>query len=758
MGAPLRVLMVEDSEDDACLILRELGRGGFEVSYERVETSSAMGAALAERTWDVVISDYSLPHFSAPAALRLLQARGLDLPFIIVSGTVGEEAAVAAMRAGAHDYLMKDNLRRLVAAVQREVREAEVRRGRRRADAALVARTRQLEAIRAVTTEITRELSLTSLLQLIIRRAAELVAAASGTMFLWDEESQLLIPRAWHGLGEWRGETRLRLGEAVAGTVAQRREGLIVNDYRSSSSAHPLTLERTAITAVAAEPLLYRDRLVGVITIHHEKGERTFTDQDRELLALFAAQAAIAIENARLYSASERSAREARSLYEVAHSLTTSLDVTEVLHLIAVKTTELLGTPHAQVVLWDEISQTLRFGAAHGTEAHKARHQQYRLGEGLNGIVAQTRKPLIVNDYQAFPQRVQGLTEVTAVIGVPLLCRGRHLGVLSSHATDPGWVFTEEHLALLASFADQAAIAIENAQLYEQVKQHAHDLEQKVEERTRELQAANQQLEAASRHTSEFLASMSHELRTPLNSILGFADLLLGQGVGPLGEKQARYLTHIHNSGKHLLQLISDILDLSKVEAGKFVLQPEALNVGTTLDDILVIARGLAHKKSQTIQADVVPDLPPLQADPVRFKQILFNLLSNAVKFTPEHGTITVTARQVSGDEGTGAEGRKSRGADDLEESSSARQTWLEMRVADTGIGIRAEDLPRLFQEFVQLERTRAQNQEGTGLGLALTRRLVELHGGRIWAESEGEGKGSTFTVVLPFAGPGGSL
>jgi signal transduction histidine kinase len=231
---------------------------------------------------------------------------------------------------------------------------------------------------------------------------------------------------------------------------------------------------------------------------------------------------------------------------------------------------------------------------------------------------------------------------------------------------------------------------------------------------------------------------------------------------------------HIHQGGKHLLQLINDILDLSKVEAGKFVLQPEPLPVAGILEDILVIAKGLANKKSQEIVPEIEPDLPPLHADPVRFKQILFNLLSNAVKFTPNGGTVRVTAHRVAVGEGSQqkAEGSEHQAADasalppafcllpSEEKLPTADRLlptaqFLELRVTDTGVGIKPEDLPRLFQEFVQLETTQAQRHEGSGLGLALTKRLVELHGGRIWAESEGEGRGSTFTTVLPFAGPG---
>jgi signal transduction histidine kinase len=384
------------------------------------------------------------------------------------------------------------------------------------------------------------------------------------------------------------------------------------------------------------------------------------------------------------------------------------------------------------------------------------RARTYERGQGINATVALTRQPTILDEYQASPYALPELANVRATLTVPILFEGRLLGVLHSHTTQPDRRFTPDDLRRFQMLASQAAIAIENAQLYEAVQRHAAELEVRVQERTRELAAANQQLEAASRHKSEFLANMSHELRTPLNSILGFSQLLLEQTQEVLPAKQIRFLTNIHNSGQHLLQLINDILDLSKVEAGKFILQPEPLPVAATLEDILVIGRGLANKKGQLIETEIAPELPPLQADPVRFKQILFNLLSNAIKFTPAGGRITVTVRRIcdfrfpiADSKNIGPEPQSQ-----IANHKSQIRDFVEIAVADTGAGIRPEDLAKLFQEFVQLETTRAQKHEGTGLGLALTRRLVELHGGQIWAESEGEGKGATFTVVLPFGEP----
>jgi signal transduction histidine kinase len=583
MSQPLHVLILEDQPDDAELVLRELRRAEFDPNWLRVDTEAEYLARLDPRL-DVILADYTLPQFNALRALGLLRDRGLDVPFIVVTGTIGEEAAAECIKQGATDYLLKDRLGRLGQAVARGLEDRRLRIQKQQADEALALRTRQLEAARAVTEEITRELDLSVVLNLITQRAVGLLGVGSGAVFLWDTATQRLIPKAWHGLGDWLPEMRLQLGEGVVGTVAQRREGMVVNDYPRSAHSLSTVLARTSAAHALAEPLLYRDRLVGVIGIMSQDPGRPFVEHDRQLLTLFAAQAAIAIENARLY---------------------------------------------------------------------------------------------------------------------------------------------------------------------EELREAARQLEARVEERTRELREAMLRAEEALHAKSDFLANMSHELRTPLNSVIGFAGILLMQDVGPLNQKQERFLEHIHQGGKHLLELITDILDLSKVEAGKLTLHPTALSVAGTLEDCLVLARSLSDKNSQTVTADIEADLPTLRADPLRFKQLLFNLLSNAVKFTPGGGTIRLSARRLGGQEACSPTGVPA-----SQPPSLPAGELLEIAVTDTGIGIKAEEMPLLFQEFTQLEPAATKTHEGTGLGLVLTRQLVELHGGRVWAESEGEGRGSTFTVVMPFAGP----
>jgi signal transduction histidine kinase len=261
----------------------------------------------------------------------------------------------------------------------------------------------------------------------------------------------------------------------------------------------------------------------------------------------------------------------------------------------------------------------------------------------------------------------------------------------------------------LKTFADQAVIAIENARLFSEIQEKSHELE------------------IANKHKSEFLANMSHELRTPLNAVIGFSEVLQQGMVGELSEKQGEYINYIHTSGSHLLSLINDILDLSKVEAGRMELELASFNVPMAIDNALTLIRERAARHGLTLDQTLDPEVAEIEADERKFKQVMLNLLSNAVKFTPEGGKITVAARAVDG--------------------------MLEVSVTDTGIGIAPQDCEAVFEEFRQVGTHAEGKAQGTGLGLALTRRFIELHGGRIWLTST-LGQGSTFAFTLPITQP----
>jgi signal transduction histidine kinase len=288
---------------------------------------------------------------------------------------------------------------------------------------------------------------------------------------------------------------------------------------------------------------------------------------------------------------------------------------------------------------------------------------------------------------------------------VPLLREGRGLGALVLTHPRPGFRLKPAQRALLETFAAQALIAIENARLLHEIR-----------EKTR-------QLEVASRHKSEFLANMSHELRTPLNAVIGFAEALRGRMVGEVNDKQAEYLDSIRQAGEHLLALINDVLDLSKVEAGRMELALARVDLPQAIHQAMTQVRPRALREGIALAKDIDPHLREVEADERKLRQILLNLLSNAVKYTPGGGRVEVCALP--------------------------KGEFVEISVKDTGAGITPEDQSRLFEMFGQVGGDGERKAEGTGLGLALTKRLVELHGGKIAVDSA-PGKGSTFRVTLP--------
>ena len=300
------------------------------------------------------------------------------------------------------------------------------------------------------------------------------------------------------------------------------------------------------------------------------------------------------------------------------------------------------------------------------------------------------------------------LDEVTASVLVPLKIESKLIAILLLGEKMSGEIFDQQELEMLSLLANQAAISLENARLYE------------------DLGTSNAQLLQASRLKSQFLASMSHELRTPLNSIIGFSKVLLNRLDGELNDKQEAYVRSVHNSSTHLLQLISSILDISRIEAGKLDLRHEPIEVSELVDECVEISTPLTRGKPLKLEADVPLELPRLHGDRTKIKQVLLNLLSNAVKFTAG-GRITVRVRH--------------------------EEAAVHVSVTDTGVGIRKADLPRLFEPFERLENPLARQAGGTGLGLAISKKFVELHGGQMWVESR-ENAGSTFHFTLPLPAP----
>jgi signal transduction histidine kinase len=360
--------------------------------------------------------------------------------------------------------------------------------------------------------------------------------------------------------------------------------------------------------------------------------------------------------------------------------------------------------------------------------------EQIALGEGLNSWVVKHHQPLLLGS-TAEERRlgVQSVADTKASeswLGVPMIARDRVIGVIAVESKRKN-AFTADDLILVTAIANQAAVAIENANLYRDLEGLTYALEQRVTERTNELREANLRLLAADRSKNQFLANMSHELRTPLNSIIGFSSVLIEATRGALAPRLHRFLENIHTAGNHLLELINDILDLSKIEAGKMELRADMFDLHETIAAVERVMRGVAAEARVLIVSRIDPSLPSVRLDEGRLKQILFNLLSNAVKFSPQDSTVTIACRRLDADQ------------------SPLDLETVRIDVSDQGIGIPPDELQQIFVAFYQTEDGRRARKGGTGLGLSLTRNFVELHHGRIEVQSI-PGAGSTFTLYLP--------
>jgi signal transduction histidine kinase len=502
--------------------------------------------------------------------------------------------------------------------------------------------------------------------------------------------------------------------------------------------------QRTGFRSVICTPLSQGDIAIGALSvIRHEV--RPFSDDDVALLETFADQAVIAIENARLFEELEQRNGELSEALEQQMAMSSILAVIAsspanleaVLQRVAESAVRLCDAAYATI--YQESGDSLAPAASHGPVASIG----LPISRGwVTGRAFVDRKTIHVADLAAaadeFPdvQPLRAVVGQRAVLSTPLLRQGVPIGAINvaRMETRP---FTESQIRLIETFADQAVIAIENARLFQ------------------ELQDTNAQLADASRHKSQFLANMSHELRTPLNAIIGYSEMLQEEAEDSGEEAYLPDLQKINVAGRHLLGLINDILDLSKIEAGRMDLDLETFEIGQLVRDVASIVRPLVEKNANELVVSCSDDLGTMTADQTKLRQTLFNLLSNAAKFT-EHGTISLTVRREAPTpdpsplRGRGEQHGAPGLAPPLPLAGEGAGGWgVTFAVADTGIGMTEEQLGRLFEAFSQAEASTRSKYGGTGLGLAISRHFCRLMGGDLTVESV-YGQGSTFTVRLP--------
>ena len=560
-------------------------------------------------------------------------------------------------------------------------------------------------------------------LSTLVENAVKLCGAEKGLIFRLEGELYRLAA-SYGASSEWkdfleRHPIAAGRGTLVGRTALERRAVHIHDVLADHEYRWPESQKLGGFRTILGVPMLREGAPIGVMAIWRDE-VRPFTQRQIELVTTFADQAVIAIENVRLFQELQartgelaRSVEELKGLGEVGQAVSSTLDLQTVLTTIVARAVQLSGTSSGVIYEYDEAAGEFRLTATHGWDVEMIEARQaapIRHGEGAIGKAAATRAPVQVPDIlderaPMLPMAREMLAQrgCRSLLAIPLLREQRIVGGLTVLRREVG-SFAPEVVNLLQTFATQSVLAIQNARLF------------------REIEEKSRQVEEASRHKSQFLANMSHELRTPLNAVLGYTKLILSNIYGQVPEKIRDVLVRVEQSGRHLLGLINDVLDLSKMEAGQLTLSLEDYSMKHVIQTAFSAMEPLAAEKKLALKVALPPDLPLARGDPRRVTQVLLNLMGNAIKFT-EAGEVRVEVT-VSGANFTAA-------------------------VADTGPGISPADQGRIFEEFQQVDSSSTRKKGGTGLGLSIAKRIVELHGGRIWVESK-PGEGSTFWFTLP--------
>ena len=552
------------------------------------------------------------------------------------------------------------------------------------------------------------------ILDAVAQGATRLCEATATAIYVL--EGHTLRRTAFHGPTELVGrETLPYMPGSLTGRTIAEGKPIHIEDLERAQTEFPITWEAAQRFGnrhtMLAVPLTREGRPFGAMFLRRIE-VKPFTERQIALSKIFADQAAIGIENVRLFNETKEALEQQKASAEVLGAISASIADTQPVFDKILDSCERLFEGHQMGINLIDEDGLAHLGAYRGPNRPEFEKYYPYPADTDSG----TRRAIRARDVVHFsdvatspdvPVRVQGTAAaagIRSVIFAPMIWEGRGVGSIFVGRASSG-EFSEKAIRLLKTFADQAVIAIQNARLF------------------REIQDKSAQLEVANKHKSEFLANMSHELRTPLNAVIGFSEVLLDKMFGELNDKQLDYMKDIHDSGRHLLSLINDILDLSKIEAGRMDLEMSTFDLPSALNNAMTLVRERAQRHGIALSLDVDKHLGAFQADERKFKQIVVNLLSNAVKFTADGGRVDVSARKYDGK--------------------------VEVAVRDTGIGIAPEDHAAVFEEFKQVGRDYTKKAEGTGLGLTLTKRFVELHGGEIRLDSA-LGKGSTFTITLP--------
>ena len=492
--------------------------------------------------------------------------------------------------------------------------------------------------------------------------------------------------------------------------AAETGRTVVVRDVLSDARLAAVNAQ-AGVRSVIATPILVAGELAGTLSLNQAKTPRDWSTDEVRLVEAVARELRVAMETARLFQARQSENERLLALQRAAATLAARTDPHEVFDMILRSAVQLFGRGSASLYTWDEEAGVLRLAENFDASGRMPDDAVLRPGEGVVGRVFETRQPLIIEDYQTWEggTAVGKETGLHACLAVPLVRSGQALGALGIRSYDPTVLYTEDDARMLGLFGDQAAAALTTVDAFSRQRQ------------------AVEQLERLNRAKSEFVSIVSHEFRTPLTGIQGFSEMMRDEDL--TSEEMREYAGDINKDAQRLTRMINEMLDLDRMESGRMTIHPERMDLNAVIADVADRVR--PNAPNHTLTLDLQRDLPQVQADRDRMTQVASNLLNNAVKYSPTGGRITMSTR-VEGDQ-------------------------LRLDVRDEGLGIPEDALDTIFERYSRVDSLATKDIQGTGLGLPIVRQIVQLHGGKVWAESE-LGKGSVFHVVLPLAGAGAQV
>lgn len=711
MAKKLKVLLVEDSEDDSLLLLREIRRAKYDPEWCRVEQAEAMREALAREPWDIIISDYKMPQFDAPAALQILKDSGLDLPFIIISGKIGEDLAVAAMKAGAHDYLQKGNLSRVHGIIERELRDAAERRARREADQAIRAGKMEWEAV---------------------------IDSVSDLIFLTTMEGTIIRCNR-KAIEYFNTDYQELLGRNIS-EVFYGHHNDVGSIFRTRATS------QVSFDSVTF-PTLRGWYHVAICPMRSDKELRGMVHAIKDIT-----------ESKRMEEEKQISDRELLTLHAVAFRLNSKVGAKKIMNDLLLQLHTILQIDFASIHLLEDDYLRLKasFGLSRKFEAAIKKLPNYV--PWLSQVLAGKPYKAKAGDRELPADVLTAASEMgmQAWCVVPLKIGQEVMGVLMvAHRSEKN--SSDREVFLLTSVASQLAVLIENHALYDRMKDKNEELQrsrQELKDNLLRVKEANQELERLNDAKNSFIGMASHELKTPITSILGGVEFLLKYSGLQMTPEQDSIFTSVYEGVVQLKTLVDDLLSISRLEADGINLHKRPLNMIPLCREVYeTFALPLSKR---CIDVQICGEESCVAADEAFSKLAVRNLLENAIKFTPDGGRIVVSGRMV--------------GTDDLRTEldvlerfypnlscTEGEKCFYRLDVCDSGIGIPQEERVRVFEKFYGVGDIAYHSSgktefmsKGTGLGLAIVRGIMDAHGGMVWVTAGLGGEGSIFTLLFP--------